>query len=195
MLKIRKITELAHHYLQLSVREGDRVIDATAGNGIDTLFLAGIVGKSGHVYAFDVQSEALAATEKKLMENHLKDRVTLINDGHENLELYVRDQVAAVIYNLGYLPGGNKDKTTKHETTISSLGKALRLLKNEGLAVLALYPGHGEGKTEQGQLIKYCGRLSPREYNVLYLHLVNQPNEPPELLVIQRNLFSKTADA
>ncbi len=194
MLKIRKITELAHHYLQLNVREGDRVIDATAGNGIDTLFLAGIVGKSGHVYAFDIQSEALAATEKKLTENRLKGRVTLINDGHEKLDLYVRDQIAAVIYNLGYLPGGNKDKTTKHETTISSLGIALRLLKNEGLAVLVLYPGHGEGKTEKSQLIKYCDQLSPREYNVLHLRLINQPNEPPELLVIQRNLFSKTAD-
>ncbi len=195
MLRIRKITELAHLYLRLNINEGDRVIDATAGNGVDTLFLAGLVGKSGHVYAFDIQSEALAITQHKLIENGIGDRVTLICDGHEKLDLYVKDQLAAVIYNLGFLPGGNRDKTTKSETTLTSLSKALSLLKNGGLAVLVLYPGHGEGKTEKNQLLKYCRKLSPRAYNVLYLSLINQPNEPPELVVIQRNLFSVTGDA
>ena len=195
MLRIRKITELAHHYLRLNVKEGDRVIDATAGNGFDTLFLAGLVGKSGHVYAFDIQSEALAITQHKLTENGIGDRVTLIYDGHEKLDLYIKDQVAVVIYNLGFLPGGERDKTTKSETTLNSLGKALPLLKNGGLAVLVLYPGHGEGKTEKDHLLTYCHKLLPREYSVLHLCLINQPNEPPELLVIQRNLFGMTGDA
>lgn len=195
MLRIRKITELAHLYLRLSVKEGDRVIDATAGNGLDSLFLASLVGKSGHVYAFDIQSEALAITGNKLIENGIGDRATLIHDSHEKLGLYVKDQIAAVIYNLGYLPGGDRDKTTKSETTLNSLSKALPLLKSGGLAVLVLYPGHGEGKTEKDQLLKYCRKFSPREYNVLHLNLVNQSNDPPELLVIQRNLLSRPVDA
>ncbi len=195
MLRIRKITELAHLFLRLNVKEGDRVIDATAGNGVDTLFLADLVGKSGHVYAFDIQRDALSITGNKLIENGIGDRVTLIHDNHEKLGLYVKDQVAAVIFNLGFLPGGDKAKTTKSETTLNSLSKALPLLKGGGLAVLVLYPGHGEGKTEKDQLLNYCRKLSPREYNVLYLNLVNQPNEPPELLVIQRNLISRPVDA
>jgi tRNA1(Val) A37 N6-methylase TrmN6 len=195
MLRIRKITELAHLYLRLNVSEGDRVVDATAGNGLDTFFLASLVGTQGHVYAFDIQSEALAITKNKLSESGLCDRVSLICDGHEKLDLYVKEPVAAIIYNLGFLPGGDRDKTTKAETTLSSLGKALSLLKNRGLAVLVLYPGHREGKTEKDLLLKYCRKLSPRAYNVLNLTLINQPNEPPELVVIQRNLFSPIGDA
>ncbi len=195
MFRIKKIAELTRLYLQMIIKEGDQVVDATAGNGFDTLYLAGIVGKSGHVYAFDIQSEALAITQKKLIATDLADRVTLINDGHEKLDLYVKVQVTAVIYNLGYRPGGCREKTTKQATTIKSLSKALLMLKNKGLAVLVIYPGHGEGKIEKDQLLKYCGRLSPREYNVLHLYLANQPNEPPELLVIQRNNFGITGDA
>lgn len=195
MLRIRKITELAHLYLQQTINDGDRVVDATAGNGLDTLFLAGLVGTKGHVYAFDIQSEALTITKNKLSESGFGERVTLICDGHEKLDFYIKEQVAAVIYNLGFLPGGDRDKTTRTETTLSSLGKALPLLKEGGLVVLVLYPGHREGKNEKDLLLKYCCKLSPRAYNVLYLRLINQPNDPPELVVIQRNLFSLTSDA
>jgi len=195
MLRIRKITELAHLYLRLNVKEGEQVIDATAGNGFDTLFLADLVGKSGQVYAFDIQSEALAITKHKLNEHGIDDRVTLICDGHEKIDLYIQNKVAAVIYNLGFLPGGDRDITTRSETTLNSLSKALPLLKNGGLAVLVLYPGHGEGKTERDHLLKYCYKLLPHDYSVLHLRLINQPNEPPELLVIQRNLFGMPGDA
>ncbi len=194
MLRIRKITEFAHFFLRQSVGNGEKVIDATAGNGFDTLFLAELVGTQGRVFAFDIQCEALSATKNKLSKSGLDDRVTLIHDGHEKLNLYVTEPIAAVVYNLGFLPGGDKSNTTKTETTLNSLGKALSLLKSGGLAVLLLYPGHSEGKKEKVKLLKYCRNLSPQTFTVQHFRLLNVTNNPPELLVIQRNLSVQTCD-
>jgi methylase of polypeptide subunit release factors len=195
MLKIKRVTELAHLFLQLAIEEGDLAVDATAGNGNDTVLLARGVGSSGHVYAFDVQKEALDNTRQKLIQTQLLDRVTLIEDSHEKLDQYIKEKVKAVVYNLGYLPGGDRKKTTKHDTTLLSLKKALDRLKVEGLAVIVVYPGHSEGQVEKRELLRFCRQLPPVKYTVLNLNLANQPNEPPELVIIQRNLFGTAVNA
>ncbi len=195
MFRINRITEQAHLYLHKILKEGDLAIDATMGNGNDTLFLAHCVGSSGHVYAFDIQQLALDNTRQKLSERLLLDRVTLINDSHENIDRYVKEPVKAVVFNLGYLPGGDRTVTTINKTTMLSLQKALKKLKSGGLAVIVVYPGHWEGLVEKKELLKFSRELAPVEYSVLLLNLANQPNEPPELIIIQRNLFGTAANA
>ena len=186
MISIKKITELAHYKTGLIIKEGDSVVDATAGNGNDTVFLAEKVGPTGHVYAFDIQIDALTKTAEVLIEKELSDRVSLIQSGHEQLLQYVRNPVSVVMYNLGFLPGGDRQVTTKSETTLSSFKQALTLLKPGGLITMVLYPGHSEGRLEKEALILVCKDLSSSDYAVAHLELLNQANDPPELLVVQK---------
>ncbi len=186
MISIKKIVELAHYMVGLVIKEGDYVIDATAGNGYDTLFLAEKVGPGGHVYAYDIQEEALVKTAERLKEKKLDTRVTLIQDGHEKLLHYVTEPVSAVMYNLGYLPGSNRRVTTETASTLASFEQALNLINPGGVITIVLYPGHFKGRREKEALLPVCNSLSLSDYAVLHIKLVNQANDPPELLVIQK---------
>jgi 16S rRNA C1402 N4-methylase RsmH len=174
----------------LAVAEGDTVVDATAGNGNDTLFLAEKVGSSGQVFAFDIQSEALAVTEERLKQSNLITRVTLIRAGHEELAKYVSNSLSVIMYNLGYLPGGNKQITTEYNSLATSLEQAMVLLKPGGVITIVLYPGHDSGKIEKEKLLSICELIPSSAYAVLYSRLVNQAGDPPELIVIQKRLFT-----
>jgi len=173
----------------LIIKEGDYVIDATAGNGNDTLFLAEEVGPRGHVYTFDIQEEALVKTAERLKERKLDARVTLIQDGHEKLSQYVTAPVSAVMYNLGYLPGSNRQVTTEAVSSLESFKQALNLLNPGGMITVVLYPGHPKGSCEKEALLPVCNNLPSSDYAVLHIKLINQANDPPELLVVQKNSF------
>ncbi|MCL6545959.1 MAG: class I SAM-dependent methyltransferase, partial [Bryobacteraceae bacterium] len=129
------------------VKRGSVVVDATAGKGNDTLFLARLVGRHGKVYAFDIQDGALARTFSLLERHGLAGRVELVYAGHERLLEFVREPVDAVMYNLGYLPGGDQAIVTKPETTLASLGAALEILRPGGRVSLVSY-GSVAGKLE-----------------------------------------------
>lgn len=187
MVSLGKITEIAQHFAGLAIEPGDSVIDATAGNGFDTLFLADSVGREGKVYAFDVQDKALQITAEKLQKAGFNDRVKLIHSGHERMAAFTSEKVSVVMYNLGYLPGGNKEITTKSRTSIESLEQALSLLKKDGLITIVLYPGHEEGCLESKEIIKYTADLTSNDYLVYHLRVVNRPGNPPELLVIKKS--------
>lgn len=189
MLAVGRIAELAHHCLSPLVEEGDVAVDATAGNGRDTLYLAGLVGPGGKVFAFDVQEDALAKTARLLAEHNLSSRVTLIHDGHENLSLHLPGMIRAVIYNLGYLPGGNTALTTMTESTVLSARKALNLLLPGGVLVMVLYPGHLEGRREKEALLNWGASLDGCDYAVVHTTIINRFSLPPELLVIQKCLL------
>ena len=124
MAVINKSVLMARKYISSCVSDGDRVIDATCGNGHDTLFLAKIVGEKGKVFSFDIQPEALVNTRRLLEANNLADRVHLIQSGHERMDSHVHEKVAAVMFNLGYLPGGNHKIITRPDTTVEALAKA-----------------------------------------------------------------------
>ncbi len=186
MLRIARITELAHHLVGLVVEQGNVVIDATAGNGYDTLFLAEKVGPSGRVYSFDIQEEAIDKTYKKLKQQNLGKQVILLNESHEHLRHFVRDQVNVIMYNLGYLPGGDQSVTTKHDTTLESLKQALQLLAPGGLISIVMYPGHQEGAEEKKRIISFCKKLDSARYASLNTCLLNRGQNPPELAVIQK---------
>ena len=135
------------------IKPGDITVDATCGNGNDTLLLA---KKSKKVFAFDVQEDAINNTKKLLDENNINN-VTLICSSHEKMDNYLneyKNKISLFTFNLGYLPSGNKNIITNHESTLIAIKKALELLNNKGIILVTCYP-HEEGKKESSTIINY----------------------------------------
>jgi predicted methyltransferase len=159
----RRLTELAHDVIAGHVHAGDTGIDATMGNGHDTLFLAQLVGKTGHVYAFDVQQQAIDQTRGRLEMSGAAEQVTLINGDHAKmaglLPPGVAGSAAAVVFNLGYLPGGDKNVTTGAESTLNALDASLELIKPGGIISLLVYVGHAGGMKEHDAILEWLAGL------------------------------------
>lgn len=178
---------MLHRFLVPYIRPGDTAVDCTLGNGHDLLFLASCVGSVGLLYGFDIQSEAIDSSSQRLAETGIpQERLLLIQDGHEHLDRYVRHGVRIFMYNLGYLPGGRRRITTKAETTITSLKKALPRLCSGGLTSLALYTGHEQGRVEAAAVRSFVENLSKSRYRVLGMELLNMKKNPPSIILIQR---------
>lgn len=165
---------------------GDVAIDCTMGNGMDTSFLCELVGEGGKVYAFDIQEIAIENTRKRLKDMNLIERAELILDGHQNVDQYVSEKVKFVIFNLGYLPKGDHTVVTEAKTSLKAIEKCLKLLQKNGVILLILYPGHESGREEKQTILEYVSKLSQKEYSVSHLHFMNQVNNPPELVCIER---------
>ena len=183
---LRSARFLARDVLNRTVAPGDAVVDATMGNGHDTLALCRAVGPSGRVYAFDIQPEAIASARALLRENGLEDRAAFFCDGHQSMKDHVPEQVRAVVFNLGWLPGGNHAVTTRWETTREAVEQALALLLPLGVLVICAYPGHPEGERERAGLAALLAGLSNREYNVLRQQFLNAGPGAPECFVVQK---------
>ena len=185
-MKLQRVLQYAQQLLKDSIAEGDTVVDATAGNGHDTLFLAQLVGDEGQVYAFDVQKEAVDATLHRLLDHSLEHRALVLNKGHEEVSNFVLKPVAAAIFNLGYLPGSNHDIITKPSTTIQAIEELLKLLKVGGLIVLVIYHGHPGGKEERDSVIDYVRKLPQKYVHVLKYEFLNQQNDPPFVIALEK---------
>lgn len=189
MMKVKyltRVTDLNKVLLEDVIKEGDIVIDATMGNGYDTKYLAEKVGENGLVYSFDVQEEAIKSTKKRLEKAELIDRVNLILDGHQNMDMYVNKEVSCVMFNLGYLPRAKHQVITKPETTLEAIKKSLELLKPNGIVSIAIYTGHEGGMEECDEVFGYVSKLDQSEYSVLNCNFVNQINHPPRLIMIEK---------
>ena len=173
-------------FLDKIVQKGDIVIDATMGNGYDTIYLGNLVGENGKVYAFDVQEEAIKSTKKKVERDNMTDRVELILDGHQNLDKYVKEEVSCVVFNLGYLPRAKHVVITKPDTTLEAIKKSLKLLKPNGIISIAAYIGHEGGLEEKNYICEYLDNLNQNEFNVLHMQFTNQINNPPQLILIEK---------
>ena len=183
---INKITEVNKIFLDKIVQKGDVVIDATMGNGYDTIYLGNLVGENGKVYAFDVQEEAIKSTKKKVEIDNMTERVELILDGHQNLDKYVKEEVSCVVFNLGYLPRAKHVVITKPDTTLEAIKKSLKLLKPNGIISIAAYIGHEGGLEEKNYICEYLDNLNQNEFNVLHMQFTNQINNPPQLILIEK---------
>lgn len=183
---INKITEVNKIFLERIIEKGDVVIDATMGNGYDTVYLGSLVGKEGKIYAFDVQQEALVSTKKKVIRDEMEDMVELILDGHENMDKYVKEQVSCVVFNLGYLPRAKHMVITKPDTTLEAIKKSLDLLKPNGIISIAAYIGHEGGLEEKNYICEYLDSLDQNYYNVLHMEFTNQINNPPQLILVEK---------
>lgn len=183
---LRSARWIAADVLTQVVREGDTVIDATLGNGHDTAFLANLVGATGHVVGFDIQADAVARTSDRLQEEGLLERCELHAVGHQHIAEYVHSPIRTAVFNLGWLPGGDKSVTTQWETTHTAISAALALLEKDGVCTICAYPGHEAGDRERAALMEWLSTLRPQEYNVLHHRFLNAGAGAPECFVIQR---------
>jgi predicted methyltransferase len=181
-----RITELAHAILRPTLKAGDWCVDATTGHGHDTLFLAEAVGQTGRVFGFDVQAEALAATTARVLG---RPQVTLFPCGHEHMAACLppdaRGRLAAVMFNLGILPGARKAIATRTATTIGALTQALDLIRPGGHITVALYSGHPGGPAEAAAVAALADGL-PSTYAGSRVSRLNAARPAPELLIIER---------
>lgn len=185
-MKLERVLQYAQTLLQSAVSDGDIAVDATAGNGHDTLFLAELVGDDGFVYAFDVQKQAVDATLHRLLDHALEHRAVVLKDGHENVGKYVDKPVSGAIFNLGYLPGSDHEVITRPNTTIQALESLLKLLKVGGIIVLVIYHGHEGGKEERDEVIRFVSELPQKYIHVLRYEFLNQKNDPPFVIALEK---------
>ncbi len=185
--RIENALSFSHELMQKCLQEGDVAVDATAGNGHDTVFLAKHVGQTGKVYSFDIQQQAVEATRERITRCEMAERVVVIHDGHEHMTSYVRVPVRGILFNLGYLPGGDKEIVTRPEKTLKAVRDGLQLLCPQGLMILVVYYGHPGGQEEKEALLCFLRKLDQKQYTVLMYHFVNQHNTPPFLIAIEKN--------
>ncbi|MDJ1630700.1 class I SAM-dependent methyltransferase [Bacillus velezensis] len=193
-MTLMHILPFSKELLKSAAQEGDITVDATMGNGHDTYFLASLVGETGHVHAFDIQADALAKTKERLGAD-FSPRVTLHHKSHDQIKASspedAHGRVACAVFNLGYLPGGDKSITTNGHSTISAIEQLLELLKENGLIVLVVYHGHPEGKTEKVHYWSTAKNLDQEKARVLSYGFLNQRNDPPFIIAIEKKSAGK----
>lgn len=185
---VPNILHQAHYYVQMALPAGGIAIDATVGNGNDTLFLAKKVGKSGWVYGFDIQEQAIVNTRQRLEQANEAEQVMLFQYPHQEpwteiLPLQHKQQVDVVMFNLGYLPNGDPSIITKPDNTIRACKQAFQWLKPNGIITLVLYSGHVGGAEEVEELIRWCQRIPSDQALIIQHQLINRTNAP-SLVVI-----------
>lgn len=186
--------DLAHSLWKNIVKPGDIAIDATCGNGNDTLILANLCldNSVGTLYAIDIQEDAIRNTQKLLSEHLPKqklERVKFSNECHSTFpKELVAQSVKIVVYNLGYLPKGNKGVTTLIATTMASIKAAMTLLQDGGIISITCYPGHSEGKEEEEALLNFTATFNPKEWSCTHHRWVNRLDSPSLLLLQKTSL-------
>lgn len=186
---IKRPIQLSHDFLEEVLDKEAVALDATMGNGYDTVFLA---QHAKTVYAFDIQKQALLATREKLSQAGVAN-AQLILDGHENLDAYIEQPLRAVIFNLGYLPSADKTIITQPKTTLLALEKALERLEIGGRISLMIYYGHEGGDLEKDAVLQFVKDLSQDCFATMLYQPLNQVNTPPFLIMIER-LKGETTD-
>lgn len=171
LLEIEKSLLLPH------IKAGGVAVDFTMGNGHDTLWLAQKVTENGRVFAFDIQPQALESTQKLLDENKISN-TTLILDSHANVKNYVKTEICAGMFNLGYLPGGDKSITTRHESSLAAIIAGTELLSPDGGLLIAVYPGHAEGTIEGNLIRELLSGYDRKKICCSEFHIVNSPASP-----------------
>ena len=182
-MKNIQVTEYCRHFMTLQVKPGDVCIDATVGNGHDTEYLARLVGDEGKVIGFDIQKDALDSAALQL--GNLLSRTELHLESHENMDKYAEEgTVSLIVFNFGYLPGGDHSVATRKETSIPAVKKGLQLLRKGGVMVLCVYSGGDSGIEERDAVLNFAAGLNPKDYLVMKTDYYNRRNNPPIPVVI-----------
>ncbi len=177
--------KLSRLHMEAHVKMGSTVVDATAGRGRDTLLLSTLVGENGRVFSFDIQEEAIASTRALLCE-HGQENVTLILDSHDKMQSYV-NEADAVVFNFGFLPGGDHTIFSHAPTSCRAIDAALSILKPDGFVSLCIYYGGDTGFEERDGILAYLARLDPKQYTVMLQSFHNRKNCPPLFAIIEKN--------
>lgn len=182
----KNAVETCKSILQQRLRPGMTVIDATVGNGHDSLVIKDLIGDEGHLIGFDLDERAIEMTRKRLSDAGWHDFITLYPCSHSEMTKFVSSAVDAVVFNLGYLPGQSKVHITRSETTLMALEQSLALLPVGGFIVVVIYPGHDAGAEESKAITEWSSKLDQRKLHLFKLTYPNQINHPPYLLYIER---------
>ncbi len=178
-----RLLDLQKQLILSHLGEGDVAVDFTMGNGYDTEFLSKTVGERGHVYAFDIQEQAVASTAAHLRKSGCPDNYTLIHASHHTVKDYVKGPIKAGMFNLGYLPGGDKSITTMRATTMPAIEAAIELLGPKSILSVAIYPGHEEGDAEGKMVSEYLSTLDRFRVSVAQIKIINSPTSPYFMVV------------
>jgi len=183
-----RLTEQVHHTLKQCLLPGDYAIDATTGNGHDTLFLAQCVGEKGHVFAFDVQQQALQHAQQHV--RHELTPITWLHTSHANMQtsipLAYHGKIKAISFNLGYLPQADKAIITTAESTIPALEQSIQLLCQGGVISILAYTAH-QGGRQEAEAVKTWVKSLSTAYEVNIKIPQGTKNSPPEWIYIHKN--------
>lgn len=186
-----RLTEMAHWLVTKWLRPGDIAIDATAGNGHDTVFLARLTGPAGKVLSLDIEPAALDSTRLMLASEPFPvSHVLLVGGDHARLATVAPGewfgQVRVIMFNLGYRPHSNQPVKTSLISTLSALGQSLSLLADDGLLTIVMYPGHQGGETETEAILEWAIALDDTRWHVARYDLPNIRSRPPILIAIHK---------
>lgn len=171
---------LSHQCIAAHVQPGDLCIDATAGRGRDTLFLCRLVGQNGRVVAMDIQPEAVRQTTALLTAEGCASRARVVQDCHSHMEQYAApNTVAGIMFNFGWLPGGDHTAFSHPETSLAALEAALRLLKPGGVMTLCIYCGRENGTAERDAILAWLPTVDNRRYTVIRSDFANRTGDVP----------------
>ena len=182
---IKNVVEIANVFIKNGIKRGDVCVDMTMGNGNDTLFLARQVGSEGKVFAFDVQDEAIKNTDKLLKENNIEN-VILIHGNHSKVKEYIKENIKAAVFNLGYLPGGDKQIVTDRKDVLSALSDVLELLEVGGFVSICSYLGHDGGKEEYTAIKMYLSALDKAKFDIIHIAHFLRKDTSPRLIIIEK---------
>lgn len=172
------ISKQAQFIIKNYVENKDVAIDGTLGNGHDTDFLK---DNFKRVYSFEIQEEPCNSYREKGLDN-----VKVINASHHLFKDYVKEEVNCIMYNLGYLPKGDKEVTTLRETSLKSIEEGLEILASGGIMTICIYVGHNEGKEEESCIIDFLKTLDKKKFGVMECSYLNRTNNPPKLVVVEK---------
>lgn len=190
MININNAVQFQHLIWDRIMKSASVVVDATCGNGHDLLYLAERAQSECHLYGIDIQEQAISASRELLASKKLQSNVTItfLHNSHDiALHQEIKENtIDLIIFNLGYLPGGDHSIITRPHNTIEALNNAFSKLAKDGIITIVAYPGTPEGMEEKEALHEYISQLDQAKYNVCHWHPINQANKPPELYLIQK---------
>lgn len=183
--------DLAHSLWLKHLRPGDNAIDATCGRGKDSLLIAqrALLEETGKLVCMDIQEDAIAST-KTLLKDHLTSqqlqRVEFFQQSHIEFPRFLEKlSIHLIIYNLGYLPGGEKSITTMTNSTIISLENALKIIVPGGLISVTCYPGHEEGLKEYQEIILWTEKLDKTIYKSAHYRSISHHTAPSIVFIVK----------
>ena len=179
---INNPVKLSHYLIENRVENNIKACDMTAGNGKDSKF---ILDKKNPkiLYAFDIQKLSQERCKNLIGQ---RENFKFILDDHKNIEKYIGEKIDLFIYNLGFLPRGDKSITTNYESVIKSLESALNLLNKNGLILITFYPGHETGRDEAFHVGNFLKNLDQKKFQLIKYDFYNQINNPPFLISIRK---------
>lgn len=183
-MELNKAVSYQHLVWQEQLKDANVIVDATCGNGNDTLYLLEHSKVGAHIYAIDIQEEAIKNTKKRL--GYKSDRVHFIQGSHDTVLGSIEEDFDLVVFNLGYLPGEDHRCMTSGDTTVRAIKTVCSKMSVGGIITVIAYPGTAQGMEEKNILELFLQSIPQRKFHCWRTEPMNQVNEPPLLYVVQK---------